>query len=307
MRKTLLLLIIVLVLPSITFAQRSGSFGSKTSTYQLTVNANVKSYSVLIDGQAIKGNRATVDSGNHTVTVRANGYYDWQQNVNVSSNQTITANLQPEQYQLSINANVSGYTVLIDGQGIKGNRATVDPGNHTVTVRANGYFDWQQNVNVSSNQTITANLQPEQYQLSIESNISGAEVYIDGNSRGNVRFTDDLRPGRYNIRVSEYGYRDFTTTVNLNQNQQIYANLEPAYARIQVKFNSSILNPKDKGASGKVEIYVDGNPQNGRSFQLMPGQHTIRIVSGGFSVEETFNFQPDQNYTIEPSFSLSIE
>lgn len=214
---------------------------------------------------------------------------------------------QPKSYQLTLNVNLSNYQVYIDGQPIKGNRANVKAGIHAIAVRANGYFDWLHYANVNSNQTITAYLQPREYQLSINSNISGANVFINGNPQGRTEYSNQLQPGTYNVRVSEYGYRDFTITVNLNHNRQIYAYLEPAYAQVQVKLNNSILDPKDKGASGKVDIYIDGNRRNGRSFQLTPGQHTIRLVSGAFSVEETFNFQPDRYYSIEPSFGLSIE
>ncbi len=271
------------------------------------MNANVKGYSVLIDGQGIKGNQATIEAGSHTVTVRASGYFDWQQNVNVNSNQTITANLQPREYQLSIDANVNSYSVLIDGQGIKGNRTSVEPGTHTVTVRANGYFDWQQTINLTGNQTVYATLQPIEYNLTINSNIRGAKVFINGNPQGMTSFSDNLKPGSYSIRVTEFGYQDFNATVNLNQNREIYANLEPAFARILVKFPANLLNSKDKGASSKVEIYVDGNRQNGHSFQVNPGQHTIQVITGGFSVEQKFNFQPGRDYTIEPSLGLSIK
>ena len=210
-------------------------------------------------------------------------------------------------YELTVNANVKGYQVHIDGNAIKGNKVTLKPGQHTVLVKAKGYFDWQESVNVDSDQTINATLRPIEYRLTVNSNIKGAKVYIDGNSKGTTGYSENLKPGTYKVLVSQYGYQDYTTTVNLNQNREINANLQPAYARVQVRFSTSILNSKDKGAEGKVEIYVDGNRQNGRSFQLMPGEHTIQIISGGFSVQQSFNFNPGQNYTVEPNMGLSIQ
>jgi hypothetical protein len=210
-------------------------------------------------------------------------------------------------YELTVNANVSDFRVYVDGREIKGNRIEVKPGNHNITVRADGYFDWSQRVNVNQNQNVYASLQPREFRLTINSNIKGADVYIDGNRRGSTGFQSELAPGNYNIRVSQFGYNDYTTTVNLNGNREIYAELQPAYARVRVEFPDSVLNPRDKGARDKVDIYIDGNMQKGRSFQLMPGEHRIQIVSGGFSMEGTFTFQPGQDYTIEPSLSLGIE
>lgn len=212
----------------------------------------------------------------------------------------------PTMFTLTVNANVSGYQVSIDGRGIKGNSMELEAGTHNVQVRANGYFDWQQTVNLTGNRTVYANLQPMTYRLTINSNIKGARVFINGNPQGMTSFVDNMRPGSYSIRVSEFGYQDFNTTVQLNSDQEVFANLQPAYAGVHVKFPANLLNSKDKGAAGKVELYVDGNRQNGHSFQLMPGQHRIQVISGGFSVEQEFNFQPGRDYTIEPSLGLSI-
>ncbi|HDQ14900.1 MAG TPA: PEGA domain-containing protein [Sediminispirochaeta sp.] len=206
-----------------------------------------------------------------------------------------------------MNANVKGYQVFIDGQAIKGNSLSVEAGSHEILVRASGYFDWRQSVNVDRDMTVNASLQPEQYRLTVDSNISGADVYINGDSRGRVRFTDDLRPGRYNIRVSYYGYRDYNTTVTLDQDLRVYAELEPAYASVRVNLDRGILNPGDKAAAGKVEVYVDGNRQSGWNFQLTPGEHRIRIVSGGLAVEETFYLEPGREYQIRPVLGLDIE
>lgn len=214
---------------------------------------------------------------------------------------------RPSNYQLTVNANVSNYRVFIDGNAIKGNRVEVEGGKHTVRVTANGYYDWQQNVSVNGNRTVRANLQPREFQLTINSNVKGAKVFINGNPQGMTSYSSDLQPGTYKIRVSEFGYRDFRTTVNLNSNQNIYAELQPAYAKAQVNIPSSILNKRDKGAASKVEVYLDGNRQKGFSFQVNPGQHRIRIETGGFSIEQTFNFKPGQNYTIEPNLGLSIQ
>ena len=115
--KIFLLVMSFMLITSVLFAQRSGGFSSKSQpkSFQLTVNANVSSYQVYIDGQAIKGNRTTLKAGVYTVTVRANGYSEWQHSVNLTGNETITANLQPLRYRLSVNSNVSGADVYMDG------------------------------------------------------------------------------------------------------------------------------------------------------------------------------------------------
>src|SRR6056297_720524 len=122
MLKKLVFVSILLLITISLFAQSASGGRSRrsapASTYQLTVNANVSSYQVYIDGQAIKGNRATLKAGVYTVTVRANGYSEWQHSVNLTGNETITANLQPLRYRLSVNSNVSGADVYLNGSKV---------------------------------------------------------------------------------------------------------------------------------------------------------------------------------------------
>src|SRR6056297_1247762 len=100
MSRRIVFVFIILMIPVLLFSQSASGGKSRRSapaaTYQLTVNVNVGNYQIFIDGQAIKGNRATLQAGVYTVTVRANGYYEWQHSVNLTGNETITANLQQE-------------------------------------------------------------------------------------------------------------------------------------------------------------------------------------------------------------------
>jgi hypothetical protein len=213
----------------------------------------------------------------------------------------------PGTFQITVQADVPIFIVFVDGESIKGKSARVTPGQHTITVRAPGLPDWEQRINVTGNQTIVANLRNVvEHQLSINSNIQGAQVYIDGNALGNTSFSVRLRPGTYEIRVARDGYQDYTATVTLNGNQDIYADLQPLLARVQVRFPAGILNTRDRGASGRVEIFVDGERRNGHSFQVTAGQHRIEIISGGFAIDQTLVFQAGREYTLEPSFGLSI-
>lgn len=212
---------------------------------------------------------------------------------------------RPATFTLTVNSNVSAVQIKVDGAPIKGNSISVKPGNHTVQVSANGYFDWQQTVNVTANQTVMATLQPLVYNLTVDGNVKGARVFINGNPQGMISYSQDLRPGQYTIKVAEFGYQEWETTINLTGNQKVYAELQPALASVQVSLPSSVLNSRDKGAAGKVEIYVDGRRQ-GTSFQLPPGQHEVEILSGGLGVKQTITVQPGASYTIEPAMGINL-
>lgn len=209
-------------------------------------------------------------------------------------------------YQLSITSNAPGYVVFVDGQEIKGNATTVQAGSHTVVVRADGYQDWQRTINVTSNTTIRADLEPNTFQLQVRPNISNAQVYIDGRRVGSGSVAEVLRPGTYTIRISAPGFIDFSTTIRLSGDQVVRASLRPAPARVIVQIPDDIQTPGTRDVISLVKIFLNGSLQPSNVFDVEPGRHTIRLTSGGFSVEQTYILDAGRTYTIVPNLTLTI-
>lgn len=212
----------------------------------------------------------------------------------------------PPTYQLTITSNASGYSVWVDGEALKGNATTVNAGNHTVLVRADGYRDWQRTVNVTGNTTIRADLVPDTYRLQVQPNLSNAQVYIDGRRVGAGTVAEDLRPGTYTIRISAPGFIDFTTTIRLDGNEVVRASLRPSPARVIVQIPEDIQTPGTRDVISLVKIFLNGRLQPSNVFDVDPGRHSIRLTSGGFSVEQTYILDAGQTYTIVPNLTLTI-
>src|SRR6056297_150851 len=165
----------------------------------------------------------------------------------------------PSTYQLSVRATVSNYQVIIDGQTIRGTTATVQAGQHNVTVRANGYEEWRQSVNVNGNRTINATLQPLQpvrHRLSINSNVGGAYVYIDGSRVGTTPFSGSYEAGSYSVRVSSSGYQDWSRNVNINSNQSLNAQLQQEASSTGEGMPVTFY----WHAADTADIYINGRP-----------------------------------------------
>lgn len=209
-------------------------------------------------------------------------------------------------YEITITSNASGFSVWVDGQGIKGNTTSVSPGNHTIVVRADGYRDWQQTVNITSNTTIRAEMIPDTYSLRVQPNISTAQVYINGRRVGAGSVVETLRPGTYQVRISAPGYIDFSATVRLNSDEVLRASLRPAPATVIVEVPSEIQTPGIKDVISLVKVFLNGRLQPSSVFEVDPGRHTIRITSGGFSVEQTYILDAGRTYRIVPNLTLTI-
>lgn len=222
--KRVYLFILLFIVSISTFAQRT------QNTVQVVVNTNPSGAYFTI-GQSKYGPTPT------TVPMIINQYYELTFTMPGYQTQTITykagtgdinVTLIPLTYTLSINANVNGADVYINGQlyGKTPFTTIMNGGNYSVMVKMIGYKDWTTNVNLFGNQNITANLVPDTYTLSINANVTGADVYINGQLYGRTPFNISLSPGTYNILIKLDGYRDWATSLNLTSNQNISANLE---------------------------------------------------------------------------------
>lgn len=158
--------------------------------------------------------------------------------------------------------------------------------NHIVQVQLYGYQPYSQSVFVKSGQTTTvsANLvknAPVTGGLTVSSTPSGADIYIDGNYRGETASTiGGLSPGSHTLSLRKAGYHDAASTVSITPGSVTSRSItlqkyqpKPAVGSIEV-----ISDPP--GAL----IYLDGNYQGtthtGYPFDITgvtPGTHTIRL------------------------------
>lgn len=180
-------------------------------------------------------------------------------------------------FDLRVNSNVRGAIIYVDN--VRQRQTTpstirVQRGQRTITVRADGYTDFTQTINVQGNTSINAILQrSSSFSLTVNSNVNGADVYIDGARRGSSGQTFTLSGGSYSLRVTAPGYDDFTTTVRLSSNQVISAVLQQSLYGLRVNANEQ-----------SCTIFINGQQRGttNTSFSLPQGTYEIRVTKDGF-------------------------
>lgn len=199
------------------------------------------------------------------------GFAQSKTSLNIQSNQVGA--------KVYLNDNLAGYTT-------PNFSALVTPGLYSIKVTKDGFPDFKTTVVVGSTPiTITANFGPNQpptlppapiqHQLSVDSNIRNAHVYIDKAFVGTTPFVGFYKPGYYTITIRVPGYEDYSQKVNLTSSFKLYATLN--LLPLPVYFDTNNV----KGAS----VYRDGQfmgitPYSG---SWLPGSYSLRVSAPGFA------------------------
>jgi len=264
--------------------------------YPLTVNTNVPGAQIAIDGRGFPGNTTTVTPGNHSLTVSAPGF----QAISLPFNQPASANtvnitLVANTFPLTVNTNVPGAPMALDGAPFQGNTISVTPGNHTLTVSAPGF----QAVTVPFNQPAGANvlnitLVANTFPLTVNTNVPGAALALDG-APFPGRTTSAL-PGNHSLTVSAPGFQTLTVPfVQPNGPHTLNLTLVASTGTLQIVTDR--LPPARPG----YKILIDGVEVRGPQQALLPGSHTVRVSAGNLSFETSVTIASGQTLTLTPS------
>jgi hypothetical protein len=146
-------------------------------------------------------------------------------------------------------------------------------------------------------------------QLSIDSDIAGARVYLNGTFAGMTPFFSSLNPGTYSITVSYEGYEDYTYTVRLNDWYELHATLHPLprFVDYEIKIPEYLsIKGKKPLQFSDVELYLDGKRLQSAFGKATPGNHRLALVSRDFRFENIFELVPGSFATIELFLGIAI-
>ena len=207
--------------------------------------------------------------GVHTVKVTKNGYKDYETSVTVETGKTVEVNAGlisvPQTGTVSVFSTPTGATVVFDGvsYGPAPVTATLDPGQHSLTVSKPGYNDYVAVVSVSTGETVpvyvtltggtlkatpvpliattpavtaaatqaaTAGRGEGTGSLYLTSRPDGANVYVNGAFIGKTPAgVRSVATGTHTVLFTLNGYEDFSTTVMVTSDEtaEFTARLDP--------------------------------------------------------------------------------
>ncbi|RPJ08317.1 MAG: PEGA domain-containing protein [Spirochaetaceae bacterium] len=299
---------------------------SAQQRFEVRVSSNVSKVTVFINnrGMGFTPMSTSLVAGTYTFRGTLPGYQDFEKTVTVTSHTTVYFDMKkineepprptptppPSSFELKVSANVRGAQVYVDNQrvGTAPVSTRVSRGGHQVKVTADGYDDYSQSINVLGNMSLNAELQRRimYYRLYISANVSQAKVSINGREYGLVPTEIKLEAGRYDVKVEKPGYQEYRTSVDLNRDTRINAELRSMQSTITIVVPSSILNRSTSRPEAQIKVSVDNRPQNSFTFTVERGRHRIRIESGGLAIEKDIDVAEGRNYTIQLGFDMSV-
>ncbi len=112
--------------------------------------------------------------------------------------------------------------------------------------------------------------------LSVTTNPSGAEVYINGTYAGTTPLTTNLSVGTYEVTLKLNNYEDYTTSVTIKPSEETTLNVEltPLPAHLTINSNPS-------GAAVYLNgTYIGDTPIDG--YPISPGVYSLGIAKRGY-------------------------
>ncbi len=232
------------------------------------------------------GDRILLRSGEHTVHIEKQGYYDVSQAFSVGDEASMRLEIKmrrlPGRLLVATEPQVDAL-VSIDGATVGKapfGPLELQPGEHSVGVQADRYLPFEDVINIAGlgrDESLAVQLVPRWSDVTIRSEPSGATIFSGNEEVGETPAIIELLEGKHQISVVRDGFSAWdgavTATPNVAQALPVI-NLQPANAKLEVNTIPRAAN-----------VTVDGRyrGQSPISLSLSPGvNYVIGLSKAGY-------------------------
>ena len=176
---------------------------------------------------------------------------------------------------VNVSCNIDGALVRVDGQdgGTSPTDVFLGPGDHMIEVSSPGFETWSQEITTGAGERreLRAHLVPRPGELFVESRPAAAEVWVDGELRGNAPWVGELAGGSHVLELRLTGRRvqQRQVVVLPGQRSHVQVNLPPAQGAVAVATDAP-----------RARLRVNDEPRGTSPFaplRLEPGSHLLEV------------------------------
>jgi len=196
--------------------------------FVVTTNPEIHA-SVSIDGISYPGttpfSQEKLLPGRHTLRLSKEMYLTYEQEFTINKGKmtTVTAKMQPNFANLTVNAR-PGDDIFIDrqkkGSGTYNGRLL--KGVHIIEIKHANYYPESRQITIVPGHALTETftLKPKTGTLSVMTTPIGTTVYLNGENKGqSPLFINNLIMGTYTLRLQKQGYATLQKQVNISENK----------------------------------------------------------------------------------------
>ena len=270
----------------------------------LKIDSDPQGAEVLINNEkkGITPISISLKEGSYEVVVKKDSYEDFEKkDVHIEKNKTLDLGVikltpLPSYATLEVETTPTNAKLYINGEEKGLTPYTVDklkPGEYEIKITKSGYEDYKDKITLKDNENKTMKIQlskisvtppPPSYGfLSVDSDPSGANVYVDNKNIGKTPIKSyQLEPGSHTIKLSLDGYNDYISNVTISSNStknlgkiKLIKLLAKGYGRVIFDLGETFKDWKiivSKTYYSDVEGYLD-----------VEGHLEIDLVSGNYN------------------------
>ena len=274
----------------------------EATTGILVVRSEPTGAAVFVDGVE-KGTTTLqmtdIGVGDHEIRIEKNLFYSYSEIVNIQPDMIgeVKAELKPNFGSLSINSIPIGSVVMINGQ-VKGKTPysidRIKSGSYNIRISKDLYHTHEENFVITDESVNTrdVSLTPAFGKLTVNTNPSGAEIKIDGQSRGFTPFElDELPSGNYHLTLSKDLFQTIDIDIVIEDGKNLELNL-----KLEARSGMLSITGEPLGASLFANQKIIGKIPL-RNYRIAEGMVELMASAKDYhSATEFINVQRDQNY-----------
>ena len=267
----------------------------------LYIESNPPNASVFLNDQDTgKKTPATLEglkAGTYKLALKLEGYKDLTEEITLKEGETLRKSFTLEKTvqtaKVKINSTPQNAEIFIDGKDT--NRKTpseleLSEGEHTLKLTLEGYSTLQTTVVVEKDKEnifgfVLQKLSTTTGILTVNSNPTGASVYINDTYKGKTPFKVSLSKGNYKVTLKKEGYLDYSTTVKIEENKETTINVTLA----KLQNGTLIVQSTPSGA----EIYLNGKDSGHKT------PYTLQLPQGIYNITLKLTGYKDYNKSVE--------
>ena len=221
-----------------------------------------------------------------------------------------TSTIPVARYQLSVDANLKGAQVFVNGAyiGVTPCTAVLEQNTYAVVVKLEGYDEYSSSIKLNGAGRIFAVLSPRPIYVYIDAyNAQGASVYRDSTFVGTTPYRGSWMPGTYDIRISSPGYNDFNDKSTLRGPLTMSVALVPSFVEYELRIPEGFaMNAGKPTRFEDLVVLIDGNQMTSPFGTMQIGTHHLELFLGAVHLETVFEVPASGRFVLEPFLGVAV-